>query len=770
MDNYCINVPSTVCVHTNSCLLFVGTQTKGKCYSNSLKPPLHTSRERNRTGRAFLFCAIILVATFFTANAQSYTKYVNPFIGTTATGHTFPGATVPFGLVQLSPETGNFGWDYCSGYRYEDSTITGFAHTHLSGTGGIDLGDVLFFPFEGKEPKKFISRFSHKNENASPGYYSVILDNGVKAELTASPHTGLHRYTFNGNARAHILVDIQSMLVDSKEDYEAHLLAGNINVVDHQTLTGYTSTTEWVDRKMYFIAKFTTPFTGYHFIDGKKKRRIVLDFAGKQVEAKVAISTVSIDGAKLNLSETENKSFETVRNEAAKSWDNWLGKIKADGTDEQKTTLYTDLYHLFIQPNNIADLDGKYRGADGKVHRSEDKVYYSTLSLWDTYRAAHPMYSILCPEWDGQIVETMLQHFDAVHALPIWALWGKESYAMIADHSVPIIVDASLKGIKGFDKEKAFAAIKHTLTTNVNPKYNWELYMHYGYLPSDSVHREAVSRTLEAAYDDWCAAQLAKALHKEADYKYFYKRSQFYRNLFDKSTNLMRGRLMNGNWVEPFAHLDSGQLAIGGDYTEGNAWQYVWQVQHDIPGLIKLMGGNKVFSDKLDTLFTLDSKTFGKGSTLDVTGLIGQYAHGNEPVHHVAYLYTLAGNPAATQMRVRQVHEQFYQNKPDGLSGNDDCGQMSAWDIFTTMGFYPVNPADGHFVFGAPQIEKMSIALPGNKRFIIQAKNLSQANKYVQSITLNGKVYNRPYITYHDIMSGGNLVFVMTDKPATPVF
>ncbi len=728
--------------------------------------------QRGESHRFRPFYSVYCLPTYFhRGNAQSYAKYVNPFIGTTATGHTFPGATVPFGMVQLSPETGNFGWDYCSGYRYEDNTITGFAHTHLSGTGGIDLGDILFFPFQGKTPQHFVSKFSHANEKASPGYYAVTLDNdGIKAELTASPHTGLHRYTFNGKAQAHILVDIQSMLVDSKEDLEAHLLAGNINIVDHQTITGYTSTTEWVDRKMFFIAKFKKPFTGYHFIDGKNKRRLVLDFDGKQVEAKVAISAVSIAGAKLNLSETINRSFETVRAEAVHSWDNWLDKVKAQGTDDELTNLYTDLYHLFIQPNNIADLDGKYRGPDGKVHQSADKVFYSTFSLWDTFRAAHPMYTILCPELDGKMVETMLQHFDIAHALPIWTLWGKESYAMIADHSVPVIVDASLKGIKGFDKEKAFAAIKHTLTHNVNPKYNWDLYMHYGYLPSDTVHREAVSRTLEAAYDDWCAAQLAKALHKQADYDYFYKRSQFYRNVFDKSTNLMRGKLENGNWVQPFANLDSGQLAIGGDYTEGNAWQYVWQVQHDIPGLIKLMGGNKAFSAKLDSLFTLDSKTFGKGSTLDVTGLIGQYAHGNEPVHHVAYLYTMAGNPAATQLRVRQVHEQFYQNKPDGLSGNDDCGQMSAWDIFTTMGFYPVNPASGRFIFGAPQIREMSISLPQGKRFVIQAKNLSKANKYVQSISLNGKVYDKSYITYTDIMNGGSLVFMMTDKPAAPKF
>jgi predicted alpha-1,2-mannosidase len=749
-----------------------GSAAAGVCSSSSEDTPLHPSQEGNRTGLALII--LLLIFLFNYANAQSYTKYVNPFIGTAATGHTFPGATVPFGMVQLSPETGNFGWDYCSGYRYEDSVITGFAHTHLNGTGGVDLGDVLFFPFQGKEPATFVSGFARSTEKASPGYYTVVLKrDNIKTELTASAHTGLHRYTFNKKGASHILVDIQSSLVDSKEELESHLLDGFITINSNNTISGYTSTSVWVDRKMFFTAVFNKPFTGYHFIDGKNKRRLVLDFdtqAGGQVEAKVAISAVSIAGAKLNQSETINKSFETVKSEAIQNWEDHLSVIKAEGTDNEKTNLYTSLYHLFIQPNNIADIDGKYRGADGKVHQSADKVFYSTFSLWDTYRAAHPMYTILCPERDGQMVESMLQHFDIAKALPIWTLWGKESYAMIGNHSIPVIVDASLKGIKGFDKEKAFAAIKKTLTTNVNPKYDWSIYIRYGYLPSDIVKREAVSRTLEAAYDDWCAAQLAKALHKQADYNYFTKRSKFYVNLFDKSTNLMRGKLANGKWVEPFAHLDSGQLAIGGDYTEGNAGQYVWQVQHDIPGLIKLMGGNKTFSDKLDSLFTMDSKTFGKGSTLDVTGLIGQYAHGNEPVHHVAYLYTLAGNPAKTQQYVRQVHEQFYQNKPDGLSGNDDCGQMSAWDIFTTMGFYPVNPADGKFIFGAPQMKNIDITLSGKKHFIIKAINLSEANKYVESISLNGRIYTKPYITYKDIMSGGSLVFTMTDKPASPNF
>jgi predicted alpha-1,2-mannosidase len=700
--------------------------------------------------------------------AQTFTNYVDPFIGTSATGHTFPGATVPFGMVQLSPETGNFGWNYCSGYRYEDKVITGFAHTHLSGTGGVDLGDVLFFPFQGKTSDKFVSGFSKSTEKASPGYYTVVLDNNnIKAELTASAHTGVHRYTFNNAGQSHILVDMQSGLVDAPEELETHVSEGSIKVIDKNTISGYAVTSLWVDKKVYFIAKFNKAFSGYHFIDSGNHRRLVLDFETQpheQVEARVGISGVSIVGATNNLSETKYKTFEAVKIAADKAWNSYLGKIKVTGTDQQKITFYTSLYHTLIQPNNIADIDGKYRGADSLVHQSADRVFYSTFSLWDTYRAAHPLYTILFPNKAGQMVESMLQHYNTTKLLPIWTLWGKESYAMIGNHSIPVIVDASLKGIGGFNKEKAFAAIKATLTHNRNPKYDWNLYMRYGYLPSDTVRHEAVSRTLEAAYDDWCAAQLAKALHKQADYNYFTKRSKFYVNLFDKSTNLMRGRLSNGDWVQPFAHLDSGQLATGGDYTEGNAWQYVWQVQQDIPRLIKLMGGKKAFSNKLDSLFTMESKVFGKGSTLDVTGLIGQYAHGNEPVHHVAYLYTLAANPGKTQQMVRQIADQFYLNTPEGLSGNDDCGQMSAWYVFTAMGFYPVNPANGRYVFGAPQISKAIISLPGNKVFTIEAKGLSAANKYVQSISLNGKQYTPNYITHHDIMLGGKLVFVMSNR------
>ncbi len=721
------------------------------------------------------FVKILLLAIGLTAGhvayAQTYGKYVNPFIGTSATGHTFPGATVPFGLVQLSPETGNFGWNYCSGYRYEDTVITGFAHTHLSGTGGVDLGDVLFFPFQGKDPERYVSGYSHGTERASPGYYEVVLkDHNIKVQLTASSHTGFHRYTFNKAGKSHILIDMQSGLVEDAEQLKEHVSEGSISINNKTSISGYAYTSQWVEKKVFFTARFSKAFTGSHFIDGENHRRLIVDFdtrPGETIEAKVAISTVSIDGARKNLAvETANKPFAQVKAEAARIWESYFSKLKAEGAAEQKIAFYTSVYHALIQPNNIADVDGKYRGADGEVHQSADKVYYSTLSLWDTYRAAHPLYTLICPDKDGQMVETMLQHFNITKLLPVWTLFSKESYAMIGNHAIPVIVDASLKGIKGFDKEKAFEAIKATLTTNKNPKYDWDLYMKYGYLPSDSVKREAVSRTLEAAYDDWCAAQLAKALNKTADYNYFNKRATFYKNLFDKTTNLMRGKLASGHWVQPFANLDSGQLAVGGDYTEGNAWQYTWHVQQDIPGLIQLMGGRKPFLAKLDSLFSMDSKVFGKGSTLDVTGLIGQYAHGNEPNHHIAYLYTLAGDAAKTQRLVRQISDQFYQNKPDGLSGNDDCGQMSAWYIFTAMGFYPVNPADGRYVFGAPQLSKISLAVAVGKSFIIEAKNLSVANKYVQSITINGKPYLKNYISHADILKGGKLVFVMGDKAA----
>ncbi|MDB5119652.1 MAG: alpha 2-mannosidase [Sphingobacteriales bacterium] len=704
------------------------------------------------------------------AQGIDYTKYVNTFIGSGATGHTFPGAVVPYGLVQLSPETGNFDWSYCSGYRNTDSVIHGFAHTHLNGTGMPDLGDVLFFPFSGsRNRKEFKSRFSKSSERASPGYYTVILTDGnIKTELTATQRVGVHRYTFAQGGQSHLLIDFQSGLVSNKDALADRVLASEITVVNKTTISGFIRTKNWVDKKTYFYIRFDKPFIGSSFID-PQKRRLIVDFtmkAGEQVGAKVAISTVSVAGAEKNLAEVGIKGFDAVKLTAKNNWNQYLSKVAIEGTQEQKENFYTCMYHLFSQPANIADVDGQYRGVDDRVKTSANKAYYSTLSLWDTYRASHPLYTILDPAKDADIVASMVQHFDAVGTLPVWTLWGKENFCMIGNHSVPVIVDAYLKGLKGFDAEKAYAAVKTTLTHNGNPKYDWTIYDKYGYLPADLVKVESVSRTLEGAYDDWCAAQMAKALGKTADYDFFMKRSNYYVNVFDPSTGLMRGRKADGSWVSPFdklkiSHADSK----GGDYTEGNAWQYVWQVQHDIPGLIKLMGGKEKFAAKLDSLFSMDSKVYGDGLTLDVTGLIGQYAHGNEVSHHVAYLYNYVDQPWKTQKLIPRILRDQYQNNPEGLSGNDDCGQMSAWYILSALGFYPVNPVGGEYVLNVPFYEKAVINLADGKRFVVEAKNRSERNSYVQKIELNGVVHSSGFLSHRDIMNGGSLVFSMGPEP-----
>jgi predicted alpha-1,2-mannosidase len=704
------------------------------------------------------------------AQGVDYTKYVNTFIGSGATGHTFPGAVVPYGLVQLSPETGNFDWSYCSGYRYTDSTLNGFAHTHLNGTGVPDLGDILFFPFSGSKNRTvFHSRFAKSTEYATAGYYTVVLgDNDIKAELTATQRVGVHRYTFNKGGQSHMLIDFQSGLVDNKDELAGRVLASNVVIENNSTISGFIQTKKWVEKRTYFYIRFDRPFAGNAFID-KEKRRLILDFAtkaGDKIGAKVAISTVSVAGAKKNMIEAGSKSFDAIRQSAKTVWNQYLGKVAIEGTAEQKENFYTCMYHVFSQPANIADVDGQYRGADDKVKASPTKAYYSTLSLWDTYRAEQPLYTILDPAKDAAIVASMVQHFDAVGTLPVWTLWGKENFCMIGNHSVPVIVDAYLKGLHGFNAEHAYQAIKTTLTHNGNPKYDWRIYDKYGYLPADLVKVESVSRTLEAAYDDWCAAQMAKALHKTADYDFFLKRSKFYANVFDPSTGLMRGRKADGSWVTPFdklkiSHADSK----GGDYTEGNAWQYTWQVQQDIPGLIKLLGGKQKFALKLDSLFSMDSKVYGDGLTLDVTGLIGQYAHGNEVSHHVAYLYNYAGQPWKTQKLIPRILKEEYKNNPEGLSGNDDCGQMSAWYILSALGFYPVNPVGGQYVLNAPFYKKTVVNLGAGKRFTVEAKNLSDKNIYVQKIELNGVEQNSGFLAHTAIIQGGNLVFTMGPVP-----
>ena len=706
-----------------------------------------------------------------TDNAQ----FVNPFIGNADNGHTFPGASMPFGLIQASPETGNNSWRYCSGYNYADSIIYGFAQDHLNGTGCSDLGDVLLLPFSGNaERASYSSRFDKQLEKAIPGFYKVgLTDLGVDVEITASYHTALHKYTFK-QADAHILVDLQSGVCWDDHSKETHVLSADIQLESNTVISGHHRLNVWVTRDLFYTVEFDKPFKVNRELPMKateKAKRYILDFdvkPGESVMVKVALSSVSVEGAKQNMrSEIAGWDFEAVQKTAYKTWNSLLSRVQVDGTPDQKVAFYTSLYHLYLQPNNIADVDGKYRGVNDSVSTSPSKLYYSTLSLWDTYRAAHPLYTILTPEKVDGFVSGMIAHFDATKVLPVWTLWGKENFCMIANHSVPVIVDAYLKGFRGFDAEKAFQSIKTSLTTD-HPKSAWKIYDQYGYYPFDLIPEESVSRTLECSFDDYAAAQMAKSLGKTADYEFFMKRANNYKNVFDPETKLVRGKDSQGKWRTPFDVLALSHAGTaGGDYTEGNAWQYTWHVQQDVAGLTDLMGGKEYFANKLDSLFKLDPVKKSTGFSGDVSGLIGQYAHGNEPSHHVAYLFTLLERPWRTQELVREINDKFYINKPDGLCGNDDCGQMSAWYVFTTMGFYPVNPVSGEYVLGAPQLPKISLNLPENKTFTVEARNLSVANKYVQNVSLNGKPLEQNFITHQDIMNGGLLVFEMTSVKKT---
>jgi len=719
------------------------------------------------------FCFIFIFCFSVITFAESKTQYVNPFIGTANNGHTFPGAAMPFGFIQTSPETGNTGWRYCSGYNYADSIIIGFAQNHLNGTGCLDLGDILFLPFSGTlKDKDYSSRFDKKSEKAIPGYYKVNLaDFGVDVELTATDHTAFHKYTFN-KGDAHILVNLQSGLSGDDNVLKNRVIKSNFNIENETIVSGQNRVRVWVSRNFYYVIEFSKPFKKSNELPkakGENAKKIIFDFdvkPGESIMLKIAISTVSVEGAKFNL-KTENPgwNFINLKNKANNVWENLLSRVKIEGNQAQKENFYTSLYHLYLQPSNIADVNGQYRGANDSVFTSPSKQYYSTLSLWDTFRAAHPLYTILMPERVDNLVASMLEHYRTAGILPIWTLWGKETYCMIGNHAIPVIVDAYMKGFRGFDIEKAYEAIKMTATTN-HINSNWDIYTKYGYFPFDLEKKESVSRTLENCIDDWSIALMARSLGKEDDYQFFSKRAQFYKKLFDPQTKFMRGKDSKGNWRIPFDALGlSHASSFGGDYTEGNAWQYTWHVPQDVEGLTELFGGKEKLAYKLDSLFKLESTIKGAGFVLDVTGLIGQYAHGNEPSHHVAYLFTLLDKGWRTQELVREINDKFYINKPDGLCGNDDCGQMSAWYIFTAMGFYPVNPVSGQYVFGAPQLPKVTLALPGNKNFSIEAKNLSVQNKYVQSIILNGKVYDKEFINHIDIMNGGKLIYIMGPNP-----
>jgi predicted alpha-1,2-mannosidase len=710
----------------------------------------------------------------FRGGEKDFTQYVNPFVGCSDNGHTFPGACCPFGLVQASPDTGNGKWQYCSGYMYDDTRIWGFSQSHLNGTGCPDLGDVSIQPFSGAARRPdYHSLYNKATQKAEPGYYAVNLDDfGVGVEVTAAPHVAFYRFQYKTQAPARMLLDLQYGIVGDMNAVQTHVQQSDVTVENRTMITGHNRTRFWVDRECFFAVTFDRPYTAIAELpkaQGQKAPRYVLDFdvrPGETLQVKVALSSVSVEGAKKNLAaEVPGWGFDATRLAAKRAWNRLLARAEVlEGTPDQKANFYTSLYHLFIQPNNIADVDGQYRGADNKVAVAPAGVYYSTFSCWDTFRAAHPLYTILAPERVDGFVQTMLAHQKAKGCVPIWTLWGKENYCMIGTHSVPVIVDACLKGFKGFDREAALEAVKASLRNNVDgyPKEQWDVLDKYGYYPFDIIRGESVSRTLECSYDDWCAARLAQSLGKAEDAAFFGKRAMNYKNVFDKSVGFMRGKDTKGNWREPFSPF---QLGHGGDtpsdYTEGNAWQYTWHVMQDPDGLIELLGGKDAFADKLDALFKQKSTVEGMGFVSDVSGLIGQYAHGNEPSHHTVYFFDFAGRPWRTQELVREVCDKFYLNKPDGLCGNDDCGQMSAWYVFSALGFYPFNPCGSGYVFGAPQIGKVRLSLPGGKTFTVTAENLSAANKYVQSVTLNGKPVDGFRIPHEAVMAGGDLVFVM---------
>ncbi|MBR4597258.1 MAG: GH92 family glycosyl hydrolase, partial [Opitutales bacterium] len=667
----------------------------------------------------------ILKAAFFAAAAicaaQSFADkkidYVNPFIGTAQNGHALVGACAPFGLVQASPDTGNSAWKYCSGYNYDDAKIYRFSQTHLNGTGVADLGDAAIMPFlKGQKTENYRSSFDKNNEKASVAHYSVYL-NDAKAfvEATATEHVAIYRIIFDDAQNARLLFDNQHGIISGETVFTYNTLEGAVNFESPRLVTGYRKSKMWVGREVYFAASFSANIkekTLMPKIRGdEKSSRYALEFdlpESGELVVKIAISTTGIEGAKKNLqAEAENLSFDQAMKNTREKWEKLLSQIEICACKDQKQNFYTALYRNFIQPNNIADIDGAYRGAYGKVAFSPKRAYYSTFSLWDTFRASHPLYTILCPDKVEIFADSMLRHFDAFGKLPIWTLWGKENYCMIANHSIPVLAEANAKGIK-IDLKKALnAAVK---TSDFGAEYE-----KLGFFPFEK-NRASVARTLECAYDDYCVWLLAKSAGAKNEADRFLARSKFYKNLFDKNSGFMRGKDSGGNWREPFDPFKFPNAGgCGRDYIEGNALQYTWHVNQDPEGLAELFGGNEKAAQALEMLFSAPEEKDGAGFAADATGRIGQYAHGNEPSHHVVYFFSLWGKPHRTQELVREIFDKFYLNKPDGLCGNDDCGQMSAWHVFGALGFYPFDPASAEYVLGAPQIKGAQIKLQNGK-------------------------------------------------------
>ena len=712
-------------------------------------------------------------------SAQNLTRWVNPFIGTGAvqsslSGNNYPGATVPFGMVQLSPDTREApDWAQASGYDYNDSIIYGFCHTRLSGTGASDFIDILLFPTISDKRK---STFTHQHEQARPGYYQVLLkDEKIQAELTASVHVGVHRYTCSDGDQLKLWLDLDHSA--NKGSWNRRIIQSQLRMVSPTVVEGYRIITGWAKlRKIYFHLEFSQPVLSNQLYDGNRMYENTPVINGtelrglfcfdkkwnKELICKVALSPVSIENARLNMAtEVPGWDFEYIARAAETSWEKELKKIIIQGTDLQKKIFYTALYHTMVQPNTMSDVNGEYMASD-YVTRSVAKgeVHYSTFSLWDTFRAAHPLYTLIHTHRIPDFVKSMMRQYDYYGYLPVWQLWGQDNYCMIGNHSIPVIVDAVLKGVAGVDEEKAYEAVFNSSIVS-HPNSPFEVWEKYGYMP-ENIQTQSVSITLEQAFDDWCVAQLAKRLGKEKDYNHFMKRSAFYRNLFNSKTGFFQPKNDKGEWIEPFDPYKYG--ANGGyPFTEGNAWQYFWYVPQNIPDLISLTGGNKAFVAKLDTFFTV---SYQSGALNDnASGFVGQYAHGNEPSHHVAYLYACAGEPWKTQKYVAYIMNELYNDSSSGYAGNDDCGEMSAWYVFGALGFYPVNPVSGEYVIGTPMLEEAVIQLPDRKTFTVKAPRKEDNEVYICSMKLNGEKYTKNYITHQDIMKGGILEFVMTASP-----
>ena len=715
--------------------------------------------------RIFVALCLLLFLPLCIRAQEDFTRNVDPFIGTGGNGHTFPGATMPFGMMQLSPDTRLTGWDGCSGYHYSDHVIYGFSHTHLSGTGISDYGDILLMPTVGKlslSNRDYASGFSHQHETARPGYYSVKLDNNVFVELTATLRAGLHRYTYPATDQARIILDLT---------HRDRVLDSGLKITGGTTFVGWRRSRSWArDQIVYFAGEFSQPFTAWGIAKDDQVQENITDLRGPNVKAfftfdarggapilvKVAISAVSIEGALRNLrAEIRDWNFDQVKADADRAWNKELSKIKVTGgSDAQLKTFYTALYHAMLQPNLFMDVDRQYLGRDFKIHTAPGFDNYTVFSLWDTFRAAHPLYTIIDQKRSVDFVKTFLTQYQQGGRLPVWELAANETDTMIGYHAVPVIVDAVAKGIRGFDLNLALEAMKHSAELN---QTGLSAYRNHGFIGMEE-ERESLSKTLEYAYDDWCIAEMARLLGRTDDYRRYLRRAQFYENVLDKTSGFMRPRV-NGNWLSPF---DPREVNFA--FTEANSWQYSFFVPQDISGLISSMGGKDKFAKKLDELFTTESKLTGR-EQVDITGLIGQYAHGNEPSHHIAYLYDYVNQPWKTQYRVRQIMDNFYTPRPDGLIGNEDCGQMSAWYILSAAGFYPVTPGSSIYAIGSPLFPEVRFKLENGKQFVVKASGVSATNIYIQSATLNRLPYRKSFLTHRDLMAGGELVFKMGARP-----